>query len=369
MDMNAGNPPLLLPPVSDTWGDRVSRFNAFMRRQPVWLLFLPLMASVGLVGWLDFQTGWELSLFIFYAIPIVFAVWWSGTSAGVATALICGLTWWLANEPTHPYKTQLGYFWAMVSRLFYFFMVVVAVVAARRRQDIDAARIKMLEEHHQLEQDIVAVSDFEQQRIGQDLHDGLCQMLAAIGCATRILADDLKARGLPEADDAHLIEENIQRTVLEARNLARGIFPVHVDRDGLATALADLARFTSRMTGVSIEFHESVDVGINDPAIAMNLYRIAQEAVSNAVRHGEASRIDITLAKEGDSLILSVRDNGRGFVTRVGNAAKGMGLRVMRYRARCVSGELQISNAPGKGVLVSCKMPLSQCSKEHATRN
>jgi signal transduction histidine kinase len=348
---------------------QLRRINASMRSQPIWVVLLPLLVMALFVGWLDYVTGWELSLFIFYAIPILLAVWWAGARAGVTMALTCAFIWWMANEPAHPYKTQIGYTWAMVSRLFYFFMVVVAVAAVRRRQDADAARIQMLEEHHQLERDIVVVSDHEQQRIGQDLHDGLCQMLAAIGCAARILADDLKSRGLPEAEDADLIEENIQRTVLEARNLARGIFPVHVDRDGLSTALADLARITSRLTGVTIDFNEPADIGINNPKVAMNLYRIAQEAVSNAVRHGDANHITIRLAKDNRVLTLSIQDNGKGFSSSLNQTTKGMGLRVMRYRARCVMGDLHISTPPGGGVLVTCQMPLERCNNGDDARD
>jgi len=215
-----------------------------------------------------------------------------------------------------------------------------------------------------LEKDIVVVSDHEQQRIGQDLHDGICQMLAAIGCATRILADDLRSRKIPEAEDANQIEESIQRTVLETRNLARGIFPVHVDRDGLSTALADLARITSQLTGVRIDVDASPGIDIDDPKDAMNLYRIAQEAVANAVRHGEATRISIRLEKGDGKLTLTIQDNGKGMVTPPSTHHKGMGLRVMRYRARCVNGDIQIRPGKDRGAIVSCQMPLNQCKRE-----
>lgn len=335
-----------------------------MRSQPVWMVMLPLTLVAFLVGWIDYRSGWEMSLFIFYAAPIMLAVWWSGAIPGTALAVVCGFIWWFANQHGNPYNTQLGYTWAMVSRLFYFFIVVVAVTSVRRRQDADATRIRMLEDRRQLEADIVTVSDHEQQRIGQDLHDGLCQMLAAIGCATKILADDLKSKHLPEADDASLIEGSIQRTMLEARNLARGIFPVHVDREGLSTALSDLAKMTSQLTGTEITVSDPGDIEIDDPQDAMNLYRIAQEAVSNAVRHGEASRIRISLSAENGYLTLAIRDNGKGFPEQPTDHRKGMGLRVMQYRARCVGGSIRVDFPPEGGVLVTCHMPLNRCRHE-----
>ncbi|MCB1076299.1 MAG: sensor histidine kinase [Verrucomicrobiae bacterium] len=352
-------------PVEDRRSNEaIHHLTVFMRGKPAWLPFIPLFALTILVGWLDFYTGWELSLFIFYAVPISLAVWWIGSKAGTILAVFCGIIWWLANEQSHPYETQLGYTWAMVSRLFYFFVAGVAVAAVRRKQDADAARIRMLEDHHQLEQDIVGVSDYEQQRIGQDLHDGLCQMLAAIGCATRILADDLRSKGVSEAEDATLIEESLQRTVLEARNLARGIFPVHVDRDGLTTAISDLVKMTSKLTGVIIEFNEPDVISINDPKTAMNLYRIAQEAVANAVRHGEATRINIDLFQRDNLLYLQIEDNGKGFPENFSSNQKGMGLRVMRYRAQCVNGTLGIGPGRNGGVKVSCTMPLNQTNEQ-----
>jgi signal transduction histidine kinase len=309
-----------------------------------------------LIGLLDNLTGWELSLFVFYALPVLLAVWWGSLNLGILLAVTNAAIWWVANQDSHPYQTQWGYNWAMISRLIYFTFVAVGTQAIRNKQASDAARIQMLEERRQLERDIVTVSEHEQRRIGQDLHDGLCQQLAAIGCAARALADDLHARALPEAEDAARIEEAIQETVIEARSMARGIFPVHVDRSGLSAALADLARSVSKLTGVAVTTPEDTEVNVNDPDISMNLYRIAQEAVANAVRHSGATEVKLLLQVFDDNLVLEVADNGRGILGEETINHDGMGLRTMRYRAQMLGADLQVLSQINNGTKVRCVM-------------
>jgi signal transduction histidine kinase len=332
-----------------------ARVTMGLQAMPDWLAALLVTALALLVGWADFVTGWELSLFIFYAIPIILAVWQLGSLAGMFTAAFCGIIWLVANEASHPYETLIGYGWAMLSRLFYFSVVVFAVSAVRNKQEADASRIKMLEERRQLELDIVSVSEHEQQRIGQDLHDGLCQHLAAIGCATRVLADELQSQKRPESSDAMMIEEAIQQAMLEARSLARGIFPVHVDRTGLAAALADLAKMMGRLTGSFITVENSDDVSVDSPEVSMHLYRIAQEAVANAIRHAGASKISIRLTPLSDDRVeLRVEDNGEGIKQAASYQGNGMGLRTMHYRAEAIGGSLETGRCATGGTFVNC---------------
>lgn len=334
----------------------------------VWPRPVALAVAVGLsvlIGWADYASGWELSLFIFYAVPIVVAVWHLGSTAGLLVAVFSGMVWWVANEGSHPYATQLGYNWAMLSRMFYFIVLVFAVTYVRNKQGADAAYIQMLEQRRQLEKDIVRVSEYEQQRIGQDLHDGLCQHLAAIGCAARVLAEDLQAHNTPAARDAVLIEESIQQAVIEARNLARGIFPVHVDRSGLAAALVDLGRTKSRLTGTSIVVRDCVDVPIDSPDVSMHLYRIAQEAVANAVKHSGATEVTIGTEIVDNELFLTVEDNGCGIAQNIDEEGEGMGLRTMRYRAQALGALLEFTSNPGGGTRVCCRLPLQPQTPNH----
>ena len=344
-----------------------SAITDFMRHQPFWrVILLPLVLTL-LMGWLDDITGWEVSLFIFYAVPIILAVWWSGSSAGFFIAIASGFVWWHSNTHTHPYETELGYLWALINREFYFCVVVFAVTAVRKRQDADAAHIQMLEERQQLEKDIVSVSEHEQQRIGRDLHDGLCQQLAAIGCAIRALTEDMQARGIDSADDAAQIEESLQQAVVEARDLARGIFPVHVDRSGLSTALRDLAEKNSRLTGTNIEYSENSELQLDSPDASMHLYRIAQEAVANAVRHGEARHIQIRIELNESQLVLIIEDDGKGLDYRAIRKAEGMGLRTMRYRAQAIGANLTFEPCLSGGTRVRCQMNIehSPSTQDH----
>lgn len=330
-----------------------------MRRQPALVsVLLPLMLAL-FMAWVDHATTWELSLFVFYAIPILLSVWWADSRAGYSMALVCGILWWVSNYQTHPYETTLGYLWATVSRVIFFCLVSYAATAVRNRQEADAARIGALLERRQLEEDLVAVSEHEQQRIGQDLHDGLCQHLAAIGLAARSLADDLHSQGSGTAQDAELIQQSIEQAVAEARGLAHGIFPVHVDGHGLAVAISEMAQSTSRLTGVRIEIEESGDVQISPPEAAMHLYRIAQEGVANAVRHGGAQRIKLSLDGTAETIVMTISDDGKGF-PQFSHKSSGMGMRTMRYRAQMIGARLSLS-APGTcGATLRCEVPVTR---------
>jgi len=357
--ITAAGEPAMAMRLSRWWGTTT---NA-MRSQSLWLTLGAMMIVTLVIGWLDYITGFEVTMFVFYGIPIFLAVWWAGYRVGLFIALLSGVVWWLANMNTNPYETQLGYAWALVNRLVYLCVVVFAVTALRNKQEADEARIQMLEERRQLEKDIVSVSEHEQQRIGQDLHDGICQQLAAIGCAARVLAEDLQAQGVQAAHDASLIEGSLQQVVMEARNLARGIFPVHVDRSGLAAALADLGKMMSRLTGIPIVVNDCVDVPLDAPEVSMHLYRIAQEAVANAVKHSGATEVSVAMKLEDEMLELRVEDNGKGMPPSSRTRSEGMGLRTMHYRAQALQAVLAIEPRIQSGTLVSCRVQLKDLKK------
>jgi signal transduction histidine kinase len=323
---------------------------------PYGLLAVILVVLCAFIGWLDHQLGTEWSAFLLYALPITLSVWWGGRRLGLVLAGMCFLLCFITNYDNHPFSGQPAYLLAMVSRLLVFIIAALAASAVKDRHDADAARIEALEEMRQLEQEIISISEYEQQRIGQDLHDGVCQQLAAISCAARALAEDLESRGVPETRDAAAIEMSIQAAVIEARSLARGIFPVHVDRTGLSTALTELAETTSRMTGIAIDVAEWSEVHVDDPDVAMHLYRIAQEAVNNAVKHSGASEINITVRAMGDQLELRIEDNGKGLPQRKQDRAEGLGLRTMRYRAQALGTGIEFDSRPEGGTSVSCLM-------------
>jgi signal transduction histidine kinase len=219
-------------------------------------------------------------------------------------------------------------------------------------------------ERARLEREIISISEREQRRIGQDLHDGLCQELTAIAFMTRALYTrmhndgSLDTAGRIEADRINQVSSLINESVTRCRDIARGLHPVEMEADGLMVALRDLARRTHQTIACSFVCKEPILMPESD--MALNLYRIAQEAVNNAIKYARATRITITLDRDRKNLRLSIRDNGRGIPglsTRLRRKRTGMGLHIMRYRARTMGSTLDIIDLKPHGTEVSCLLP------------
>ena len=332
-----------------------------LRRQPHALVFFEAMLIVFAIGVLDSMGGWDVSMFLFYAFPILLVVWFSDRRWAIVCAIACGLVWFLAKKTSHPYATVHAYAWATFNRMAYFLFVAIGGGAMKAQREEMRARLEAMVRARELEQEIVRVSEHEQMRIGQDLHDGLCQNLVAIDCAAACLKSDLADQRLPEAKAAEVIQRMLKDAVVEARSLARGIFPVQMDAQGLPVALDELVAQTNRLRQVATTFEVDGDVEIDDPQTAMHLYRIAQQALNNAIQHADPSRITIKLQRVDGQFHLSISDDGHGFNPRP-ISSSGMGLRTMQYRARLIDGELAVDTKPGSGTTVSCTFPSSHGS-------
>jgi PAS domain S-box-containing protein len=212
----------------------------------------------------------------------------------------------------------------------------------------------------QLEREVLEVSNREQQRIGNDLHDGLGQELTGIALLLRGL-ENRAEREAPSLSPA--IEEVallVNDAIFTTRALARGLSPVTFDRGGLAFALEELARRLSAMFHIDVrcEADHALDRGLNSTN-ALHLYRIAQEAVTNAAQHGHANRVQIQLAQDGDRGLLRIEDNGSGFSPAL-HRSKGLGLRIMHYRTQMMAGSLKLEAARPHGTVVCCRFPHAQ---------
>lgn len=333
--------------------------SRMLRSQPRWLLLVEISVLLGVIGWLDCRTGWELSFFVFYAVPIFMAVWFVGRSPALGFAVAGALIWWFANRGEHPYQTPWGYWLATFSRFVYFLFVAIGGAALKAHRDADSARIAALERTRHLEQQILLASEREQQRIGRDLHDGLCQYLAALGLSAQALADTLTKANQPNAAVAREIALLLRNAVTQTRSLARGIHPVQADHAGLSIALDELAATTRQLTSINVSFEESGDTRLDDANVANQLFRIAQEALSNAMKHSEATHITFLLQRRNGSLELRVTDDGKGFV-RTPSTGRGLGMETMSYRARSIGAELRIESEPGKGTAVRCCRPICE---------
>ena len=207
----------------------------------------------------------------------------------------------------------------------------------------------------ELEREILVIAERERQRIGRDLHDDLCQQLTGIEFLSQTLAGRLQLRGEQEAERAREIAQLIREAILRTRELAHGLSPVVLETVGLAGALQELAAQSRRLFNVDCRFHcrsASLNGGYS---LGIHLYRIAQEAISNAVKHGNATRVDIGLGRNNGRLVLAVRDNGVGMPPKL-RKRKGMGLRVMRYRAGVIGGTLALQPNRNGGTIVSCSV-------------
>jgi len=207
-------------------------------------------------------------------------------------------------------------------------------------------------ERKRLEREIIEISNLEQRRIGQDLHDGICQQLTAIELMTQAVETKLAKRSRRQAAEVAKISRYVRDTIVSTKNLARGLSPVDLDAGGLMWALQDLARVISEMCAIDCTFACEQPILIRNNSAAIHLYRIAQEATHNAVRHGKASRVAICLRADGTQSELSIRDNGTGMAEP---KERGMGLSIMRYRSGMIAGSLNITSEPGSGVTVACK--------------
>lgn len=213
--------------------------------------------------------------------------------------------------------------------------------------------IRDITERKRLEREILEISDRERRRIGQELHDGLCQQLAGIELISEALARDLKKQGHPAAAQVDRITEHLRDAIAEARRLARGLSPVSLEAEGLTVALSELVAAVSRLFNIECRFQSGEPVRVRDNAVANHVYRIAQEAVHNAVRHGRARSVVVSLHRQGEQARLTVADNGSGFDRQQADG-KGMGLQIMRYRAGMIGAALEVQSAPGRGTTVTC---------------
>src|SRR3954469_2140337 len=171
------------------------------------------------------------------------------------------------------------------------------------------AIVRDVSEQRLLEKEVLEISSREQTRIGQDLHDGLGQHLTGITFLTRALENRLSAQALPEAEEAAEIGKLVLQALSQTRNLARGLFPVELESSGLAEGLRQLAATVESMFPVACKVTCDEQLEITDRGVQTHLFRLAQEAVNNSVKHGKAKHVEITLQKEGDKCVLSVSDD------------------------------------------------------------
>jgi PAS domain S-box-containing protein len=202
---------------------------------------------------------------------------------------------------------------------------------------------------------LLAISEREQRRFGAELHDGLGQQLTAIELMCQSLKEDLQSAPSDVQEQISKVCQFLRDAIAQTRALARGLSPVNLGSGGLEDALGELALQTSETGRIKCAFNSGSPVVVEDPLIAGHLFRIAQEAVNNAVKHSQAGELTIHLSQRKGVVRLEVADNGKG-MPKTKEQRKGMGLHVMMHRAGMIGAELEVQSQPGKGVTVTCTL-------------
>ena len=216
--------------------------------------------------------------------------------------------------------------------------------------------IQDLTDLRRLRKDVIAISEEEQRRFSRDLHDSHCQDLTAIAFFAETIAAGLESRDEDAAKQIRMVVDMVQKSAENVHALAAGLDSQHIQELGLGAALENLASRTSRRFGLvcTAELRDLRECNFTQ---AIHLYRIAQEAVSNAARHSQAQTVRVRFQRNGETGVLQIHDDGIGF--SADHNSTGLGLRTMRYRASIIGGTLEIDSKPGAGTIVTCLFPAS----------
>jgi PAS domain S-box-containing protein len=213
-----------------------------------------------------------------------------------------------------------------------------------------------LTQQKQLEKEVANISAMEQDRLGKDIHDGLGQQLTGLNMMISSLQREMIRENIPQSEKLDEIIHYLQKATLYARALSRGLAPLSIEKQGLVEAITVLATDIKNTTGINCQLDLTMTTDIEDEAINIQIYRIIQESVNNAVKHADAENIRIKLRNAYD-FVLKVSDDGKGFDVSDKAYSSNHGLRIMRYRAGIIGCELKIESTPGKGTCVKCTAP------------
>jgi len=329
--------------------------EAFGKQPRSWMLMEAVLA-LALVACIDVITTWQFTMFVFYCVPVFMVALHSPRRLGIGFAVFTGLVALAANYDSIPVRGLGGYIWAGANRTGGLLLAAAYGISVQSFREELRRRMQAIERAQELEREILRAGEREQIRIGQDLHDGVCQTLAALDCAAQCLKLDLEVEGSPQAKLAAEIQKRLSSATLEARSLARGIYPLPMEPDGLSMALRELVVATRTLCHAAVGFESDEDIVVKDSEVAMHLYRITQEALSNAMRHSNATRVDVRVMRDDQRLSISVVDDGCG--SAIQGRPDGMGWRTMHYRAKLIGARIEKESKPSGGTTVRCSLPV-----------
>jgi signal transduction histidine kinase len=325
-------------------------------------LVVVCLLLVATVGYIDYLSGYERSLLLFYLLPISLAAWFGSLVFSFAIVIISVTAWVLANLAAG--IPDIG-FWSVgtVCVSYALFGGVLWKLGTlmreldRRVHERTEALQREVAERQRLDREIAQVADRERRRLGQDLHDSLGQHLTGTALAAQVLKEKLAVREAPEVPEAEKVVDYIEQGIELTRNLARGFFSLELEREGLIVGLQSLAEDIAERFRIDCVFDGQESVQVRDSATATQLYRIAQEAATNSAKHAAPEQIAIRLAMNGPELTLSIVDDGVGFPDKLPHP-QGLGLRLMRHGAALIGASFDIRRNGGRGTIATCKLSI-----------
>jgi signal transduction histidine kinase len=358
----------------------IPSMTAWINRLQLWpktFMAAVCVAIVIAVGFVDYLTGYKTFFFIFYLLAVFLAVWFVAVSFGVLISALSVTAWISTNIAAGERYSSLFIPAWNATIMFVFYLVVVGLLARLRtlHKELEelvrrrtAALTQEIQGRLRLQKELLETSEREQRRIGQDLHDSLCQHLTGTALAGHFLGQKLAGKSLPETAEADRLVELVEEAIELTRTLARGLHPIEIRTGRLTDNFQELANGTSERFKVTCSFECPEIAPLFDVNTATHLYRIAQESITNAVRHGKAKHINICLDSADHEIVLTVTDDGVGLPENA-RSGDGMGLRIMAYRADMIGATFNIERLPTNGTRITCILPSGNVSHEnHATK-
>ena len=358
----------------------IEKFKATLDSRVLRVLIQPptgVAARVGVItalvlgiGVIDYLSGIWISLQVFYLVPIAFAVAWLGFLAAFLTAIIC-IIMRVGGDYLQdaPYTHHPSILWNSLVFLMTYMIVAWGIyLLVNFQRELEervrartAALAREVNAREQLQQELIELSERERRTIGNDLHDGLGQHLTAMAYAAQILSQLLAAQKHSAAGAAQQIVQLAEDGILQSRQLARGLLLTAIEPGSLNHELEELAASVQRQSGVRCYYESQQPSLVEDSTTASHIFRIAQEAVRNSIRHAHPTALHLSLTSDSQALVLVISDNGPGLPATPGSKA-GVGLRVMAHRAKLIGGAFTLESTPGQGTRIRCRVPLHKLS-------
>ncbi len=344
------------------------------------LCFLCLLA----IGVVDYLIDYPHLLLFFYAVPVGFAAMYVGPSVATVFALL-GILISRATDLLSgmPYPGNEVFIWNIVIPFSFFIVMIFALyllncVRQGLETTVEQRNKALLQEMHErgrLERQVIELSEREHRRFGQELHELVTHELSSIAIDAHLLTRNLLAAGDDDVSRAREIALKVDRALTKARNIARGYFTLGFDAAGFAEALREIAGRTQKTSRTTCLVHCAEDLAIGNEDATIQLFRIAQEALQNAARHAEATRVILTFERRDDQFWLVIEDNGKGINPAGADSKdgkpprkeKGLGLSIMAYRAGLIGGKFLTERSPSGGTRVICTVPATKLTRQIST--